>query len=322
MLSSNRFKQIYRFIWSVLLVFGLAGSVQAQSGNSDFYETGMIEVDDTRLHYERIGHGEPIVILHGGPGEDHNYLVLPLAHLADEYRLIFYDQRYMGESDPNIDTTKISTEVYVEDLEAIRKYFELEKMNLLGNSWGGMLAMQYAIQYQDHLNSMILLSPMGGSSDFFQPFKRVKQQRWRRKDSLDWAKLKQTEAYQNRDTGALTKASKIKYRTYFHHPENAKKLNFNYGPNTLKNGSTINSYIIPEYYDYDIHQALEKVEAPTLILHGKSDPILPKYIKQLHQALPNSKLIQYEEAGHMLFIVKKAEMLKATRSFLRKELEK
>ena len=79
---------------------------------------------------KRIGEGIPIVIVHGGPGMDHSYLLPQMGKLAKSYKLIFYDQRAMGKSSADFDTSAMTMNSLVEDLEGIRKAFGIEKMNL------------------------------------------------------------------------------------------------------------------------------------------------------------------------------------------------
>ncbi len=112
-------------------------------------EKGYKIINGVSLYYETIGDGTPIVVVHGGPGLDHSYLLPQMGELAKGYKLIFYDQRAMGKSSADFDTNLMTMNSFVEDLEGIRKAFGLEKMNLMGHSWGGLVSMFYAIRYPD-----------------------------------------------------------------------------------------------------------------------------------------------------------------------------
>ncbi|MCK4941451.1 alpha/beta fold hydrolase, partial [candidate division WOR-3 bacterium] len=112
---------------------------------------GYWEINGTKLHYVIIGSGDPIVVLHGGPGGN---LIskLEFAHFAPGFQWIFYDQRGCGESERfPVDLERLdeaaaffSVERQVEDLEEIRKKLGVEKITLMGHSWGGGLAIFYA----------------------------------------------------------------------------------------------------------------------------------------------------------------------------------
>lgn len=123
-------------------------------------QEGYITVHDGHLYYREFGHGLPIIVVHGGPGLDQGYLQPQLLELASDYRLIFYDQRGSGKSfDTKIDEEHINIDQFVNDLDVLRKSLGLDKFVVMGHSWGGFLAMEYAIAHQDHLMGLILLTP-------------------------------------------------------------------------------------------------------------------------------------------------------------------
>ncbi len=304
---------------SLVIVFAVAitTGLCAQSEPKVDFEDGFAEVNGTELYYKIIGEGEPIVILHGGPGMDHNHLFESVSKLSSDLEVIFYDQRGTGKSSGDIDSTNINTATFVDDLEALRQKLSLDKMNLLGISWGGMLAMQYAMAYPDHLNVLILGCPMGASSEFFGPFNEINQQRRTSEDSLAMIKLSETEGFKNFDPEIRNKYSRLRFKPYFH-PDNhhlAKRINFDYAPNTFKNGRKVHSLIFQEYVDYDIHDDLQVISASTLILHGDADPILPKFAEQIHQSIPNSEFVLLEDTGHLIFVEAQDEFLSKTIHF-------
>jgi proline iminopeptidase len=121
-------------------------------------QSGHKLINGVKLYYKTIGHGEPIVMLHGGPGLFHDYLIPHMGDLAKDFQLIFYDQRGNGGSALKPDQYDFNMDTMVEDLEGIRKAFNLDKMNLVGHSFGGLIAMSYAIKYPDKLKSMVLVT--------------------------------------------------------------------------------------------------------------------------------------------------------------------
>src|SRR4026209_3032326 len=108
---------------------------------------GYAPVKNGELFYREVGHGRPIIVLHGGPDFDHTYLLPDLDRLSDSYRLIYYDQRGRGKSAPETPPEDVTIATEVEDLESLRKHLQLASVAILGHSWGGVLAMQYAIRY-------------------------------------------------------------------------------------------------------------------------------------------------------------------------------
>ena len=111
-----------------------------------------------------MGKGESIVILHGGPGLAHNYLYEPFKQLSNSYKLIFYDQRGCGKSSGFKQDEIVSIETLVEDLETIRKEFNIDKMILVGQSWGAIIALNYSIDHPNNIKKLLLLEPAPGSS--------------------------------------------------------------------------------------------------------------------------------------------------------------
>ena len=106
-------------------------------------EEGKIKVDGCDVWYRRVGSGGvPLLILHGGPGAGHDYLE-PLEALADERELIFYDQLGCGKSDMPDDTSLWTIERSVREVDMVREALGLDKVHLLGQSWGGWLSIEY-----------------------------------------------------------------------------------------------------------------------------------------------------------------------------------
>src|SRR5882672_7428202 len=96
---------------------------------------GRKKINGTSLYFKIIGTGEPIVIVHGGPAMNYSYFIPHLNKLAKTYKVVFYDQRASGKSAVS-SPDSISLKFFADDLEAIRKELGVEKLTLLGHSWG------------------------------------------------------------------------------------------------------------------------------------------------------------------------------------------
>jgi len=109
-------------------------------------ETGYIAVPGGKVWYRRVGNGPktPLLLLHGGPGAGHDYL-LPMAALADERPVIFYDQLGCGLSDAPESDASYHLPRFVAEVDAVRHALGLDRIVLFGNSWGSMLAIEYLI---------------------------------------------------------------------------------------------------------------------------------------------------------------------------------
>jgi pimeloyl-ACP methyl ester carboxylesterase len=100
----------------------------------------------------------PIIILHGEPDFDHNYLLPDMDRLSDSFRLIYYDHRGRGQSGSNVQPEDVTIESEIKDLESLREYFQLVSVAVLGHSWGGVLAMEYAIRHPNRVSHLILMN--------------------------------------------------------------------------------------------------------------------------------------------------------------------
>lgn len=96
------------------------------------------------------------------------YLLPDMDRLSDRFRLIYYDQRGRGKSVEGVLPEDVRMESEIEDLEALREYFQLDSVALLGHSWGGVLAMEYALRHPDHFSGLILLNTAPASADDFK----------------------------------------------------------------------------------------------------------------------------------------------------------
>ena len=134
---------------------------------------GLVSLDDGRLFYEVVGTGDPIIVVHGGPGLDHNYLRPGLDVLATSHALIYYDQRGTGRSDFPLDSASINLAAFVSDIDALRQVMGYDKVTVLGHSFGGLIAMAYAIAHPDNVTALILM-------DTAEPGKRWQDEAARR----------------------------------------------------------------------------------------------------------------------------------------------
>ena len=139
-------------------------------------QQGFISVPGEQLYYQQFVSKKkdvPIIVLHGGPGMDQSYLLPQVLELAKDNEVIFYDQRGSGKSSEQpLDPSQINMKRFVQDLEAVRKYFGYGKIILLGHSWGGLLAAEYAIAYPQHVDALILLNSVPLISEGFQEFEK------------------------------------------------------------------------------------------------------------------------------------------------------
>jgi proline iminopeptidase len=120
-----------------------------------------MSIRDVSLFVEVVGRGYPLVLMHGGPGADH-WTMLPFRRLADQFTLVFYDHRCNGRSE-GAPVTSMTWENLTADAEALRQKLGFDKWAVLGHSFGGHVALEYALRYPGSLSHLALLDTGGDS---------------------------------------------------------------------------------------------------------------------------------------------------------------
>ena len=161
-LAKKRITALVMCLWCVLTT-------------SAYAQSGYVSVDGAKLYYQTIGKGTPVIMLHGGPGLDHTYFLPQMRKIGEKHQAVFYDQRGSGKSEStSLDSKDININQFVQDLEHLRQALGYEKVTVLGHSWGGLLAMNYAIKYPEHTKALILMNSapatMGGWTAFEKEF--------------------------------------------------------------------------------------------------------------------------------------------------------
>jgi proline iminopeptidase len=284
--------------------------------SSSLGEESITKINGVPLFCETVGKGEAIVVLHGGPGLDHTYLLPQMLGLAKTHRLILCDQRGTGKSDVAIDPSFISLSNFVEDIEGVRKVYGLEKMNLLGHSWGGNLAMFYAVRYPQNLKSLILVDASAASVEMLKMVSKAQQEHMSPEDRTAFAELIKSDGFKENKTEIIEEFFRIVFHSSFYDPKKVDQLTLQFSDLTAKNWARIPSLLFQGMESFDITAQLSKVEAPTLIIQGDSDPIPMEIPQKLHTLLKNSNLVMLPQCGHFPFIEAPAPFFKSVSDFV------
>src|SRR5437773_10734450 len=131
---------------------------QASSANVFAQQEGFVDANGIMIYYKILGRGEPLMIVHGGPGASHDYFLPYLLPLARRHKLIFIDERGAGRSQKLEDPAGYTIENMVEDLESVRQPLDLGKINLLATPYGGAQPQADGHRYQRNLSHLTLSS--------------------------------------------------------------------------------------------------------------------------------------------------------------------
>ncbi|MBL7852070.1 MAG: alpha/beta fold hydrolase [Cyclobacteriaceae bacterium] len=300
-----------RYCLSVFVLFCFQGVAQPS------FE-GLLRINKYDTYVRVIGKGDPIILIHGGPGMDHSYFLPYMDALSDQYKLIYYDSRGMGRSSIDIDSTRFSFKLLVDDIEALRKELKLSKVTVLGHSWGGLLAMNYAIQYPDHLKSLILLNSNSASKEFDATIAKNMSARWTKEDLEKRSQLVSSPEFRNGNPTLMEQLMRLSFKHTFHDKRLSDSLQLFFPPD-YKLRAGLLRFLAKDLAAYDFHADLQKITAPTLIIHGEDDIIPVESDTKLHQSISASRLVIMSECGHFPFIEKPREFKRIISEFLRRQ---
>ena len=276
-----------------------------------------VESTHAKLFCRIYGEGDPLIVIHGGPGLNQDYLLPQMQRLAEHNLVIFYDQRGCGQSTGDINSESMQIEVFLNDIEAIRKGFGFEKIAILGHSWGGFLAMNYAIVYPEKVDKLILLNSVPPSNEEFELFGAEWQKRTVSiQDEL--AQMHETKEYKE---GAPDTIEHL-YRTLFHfycfHPEKANLLNLRTTATAALNGRKVHDFFTSNILSkpFNLHAKLQKLTMPTLIVHGDSDIIPFCTAQNTHKSIRESQFVLIPNCGHFPYVEESEVLFSALKRFL------
>ena len=277
----------------------------------------LLPINGTELFVRTVGQGDPVIVVHGGPVLEHGYLYKHLEPLAESVHLIFYDQRLSGRSSADVDSNDITMKNFVEDIEAIRQHFRLGRIHLMGHSWGGMIAMYYAIEYGENLQSLILLNSMPASWEVWQEENKRLASMADPADAEARNAVVSSDAYARKEVSAFEELYRISFRGQFYDRTLVDSLSFYIAPDLDERGRKFGA-LMPELINFDIHDDLSSVLAPTLIVYGAAEAAATLSGQRLRLAIPNSKLIIIPNSGHFPFVETPGAFLTTVASFLKK----
>lgn len=279
-------------------------------------EEGFVEIGEVQLYYKSLGRGEPVLVVHGGPGLNHTYFLPQMRELARSHRLIFYDQRACGRSTGNFAEDEISIARFVDDIEALRQSFGIDKLNLMGHSWGGLLVMHYAITYPQHLRSLLLVNSVGASSASQQEGDRARRSRFTSADSLEQQEILRSAAFVRGDPQAIARLLRLNLRLSFYDRAMIDSLRLEIPASFIEHSGLL-QFLRKDLSNFSIYDRLRSVPCPTLIVHGDHDVIPESIPRQLQSVIGRSRLVVLENCGHFPWIEAPEPFFREIREFLR-----
>jgi proline iminopeptidase len=278
-----------------------------------------IAVNGVELFFDVYGSGlaargnelvdKPVMIaLHGGPGIDHSQFVPWLTPIADAVQLILVDHRGNGRSSrPPVETRTLAN--MADDLEALRKALGLGRIVVFGMSFGGMLALTYALAHPDSVEGLVLCATAASNYALEQALSGMH----------DMASAEQREALARLRQGTVRSAEDLDRvfgalaGFYEYDPQRTPPGGFK----PIADIDTLNWFFARGRDTYDVRARLAEITAPTLVLTGRHDKIVPPFASdEILKGIPQAKQELFEESGHRLMREENAKFLRTVRNFV------
>ncbi len=263
-------------------------------------------------------YGEPgtprLLVLHGGPGASHEYLLPQMLTLAERHELLFYDQRGGGRSRTD-DPAPVTWQRQVDDLGAVIRELGVSPLTIVGYSWGGLLAILYALEARDRAelpspDRLVLIDPA--------PLTRA----WREEFESEFAKRQQGPAIarlreelaasglRERDNAAYRqRLFELSVAGYFADPEKARNLT------PFRVTGRVQQSVWESLGDFDLLPLLSTLEMPTLLVHGWADPIPVDSTFAAARAM-RGRCVVLEASGHVPYVEQPDALFGAIEQFL------
>jgi pimeloyl-ACP methyl ester carboxylesterase len=232
-------------------------------------------------------------VLHGGPGSAHDALEGLGALSEGGRRVVFYDQLGSGESDRPDDPSLWTVETFLDQLRSVREGLGLERIHLFGSSWGGMLAVEYALTQPNGLASLALNSTPTSAPRWAEETSRLAA-------GLDDAEFRRRHVVRLDPEPEVLERARAKFGKQVYETM--------WGPNEFTVTGTLK--------DWDVIDRLGEIRVPTLITSGRHDECTPALVEPLHQGIAGSEWVIFEDSAHMPYLEEPERYLQVVAEFL------
>ena len=259
----------------------------------------------------------PLLVLHGGPGVPHDYLD-DLTSLVDAGRpVVFYDQLGCGKSDHPDDPTLWAMDTFVDEVAAVRSALGLDRVHLLGHSWGGWLALEYALGQPSGLVSLVLASTCASVPAFATETRRLKEFLPLEVQRV----LDRHEAERTTDDDAYVEATMAYYtqwvcRLDLPWPDHAMRSFMNVSKDVYGTMQGPEWNVTGNLRDWDITNRLGELDLPVLVTSGRYDEMTQALVRPLAEGIRGAQWVVFEQSAHMAMVEEPERYREVVESFL------
>jgi proline iminopeptidase len=274
-----------------------------------------VAIGDTRLYVVERGQGFPLLIFHGGPGLDHHMFGDYVDALADEFRLIFVDERGQGQSE-RVPESTLSLEQMARDVTALADALGLARYAALGHSYGAFVVLQHAVDFPGHAAATIVSSGLPSArylERVWENLARFEPRELREQVTQSWAreKVAQTQA----DCASLLH-DQMPFQ--FRDPIDARIADFEQRSAAMVHSPDVLRYFAnADYGGIQVEARLQNITQPVLVLAGRHDrTCVVEGAEAMAQKIPNAELVIFENSAHMTFVEENEKYVQVVREFL------
>jgi len=285
---------------------------------------GFVSFRGYNVWYRIVGNREvpgklPLLCLHGGPGAPHDYLE-PLEEIAATgRRVIFYDQLGAGNSDHLNDPSMWTVPLFIEEVGVVRRELNLNCVHLLGQSWGGMLGMEYALTQPEGLESLIVADSPASMPQWVAEANRLRAELPTQVQET----LLRHEGAGTTDDPAYEEAMMVFYRRHVCRLDPWPDCLNRTFEKMVQNPEVYNTMIGPSEFhvtgtlkDWDIVNRLGEIHVPTLVIGGRYDEATPAITETVHRGIPGSEWVIFENSSHMPHLEETEQYMQVLTNFL------
>jgi proline-specific peptidase len=247
----------------------------------------------------------PLLCLHGGPGGTHDYLE-PLEAMAETgRRVVFYDQVGCGRSDLPDDPSLYTVELFVDEVGEVRRGLELDRLHLFGNSWGGMLAMEYALTRPEGVASLVLASAPASIPQWVEETGRLRaqlppevQDTLRRHEeagtTADPEYAAACDEFYRRHVCRTDPWPECVLRSFEFIERHGLVYRTMNGPSEF--------HVTGSLRHWSVVERLGEIDLPTLVVTGEHDEATPAVNRTVADGIPGAESVIYPDASHMAHV--------------------
>lgn len=279
-------------------------------------EDVLVLPDSVDLAARRLGDGPTLLVLHGGPSMGYRYLVGGLRGLAEDHSVVFYDQRGVGRSGSVPAGETVTHQRWVQDVGAVMDVLGEDQTVLVGHSWGGHLALSFALEAPERVAGLVLISTAEPGTAFADAVQNALRRRTAAEDSIALRAAFEAPGFAEGSASATDRVYRAMFRPWFAKRRTADRLRVGLTRREAEAGRETAARVAKSGEAGATWGTLRRIDVPTLIIHGAEDVIPLSMARAVADSMPEAGLEVLPGVGHFPMLEEPARMRKLIQTFL------